>query len=273
MANLNCGGKCAKGTLVVSNTIFLLMGIVMLGFGIWLMVDNHALQYLRAAIGILTTADLVWGAAIIILILSIFIILVAGFGCCGALRQSAGCLGFYSFALIVLLIVQVIALILAGVFYAQIMNGLSTNMNTTLQSRYGKPNYGPSTKGWNILQAEVSCCGVKDSRDWQTSWWKSNQTSPSQKVPDQCCVLKHKSPSNPEPIDPIQCQLAAYDTLYPNRTKYINFKGCETKADDWIRTYFAATIGVIAGVLIFQVFIVFLACCLRKSIHSSYETL
>lgn len=272
MANLNCGGKCARGTLVVSNTIFLLIGFVLLGVGIWLVADNNAMQYLRAAIGILTTSDLVWGAAIIILILSIFIILVGGFGCCGALRQSAGCLGFYSFALIALLIVQVIALILAGVFYAQIMNGLSKNMNTTLQFRYGNPNYGPTTKGWNILQAEVSCCGVKDSFDWRTSWWK-NQTSMSQNVPDQCCVLKHKSPSNPEPVDPKQCQLAAYDTLYPNRTMYINFKGCEAKADDWIRNYFAVTIGVIVGVLVFQVFIVFLACCLRKSIHSSYETL
>lgn len=273
MANLSCGGKCAKVTLVVSNAVFLLIGFVLLGVGIWLVVDNHALQYLRAAIGILTTADLVWGAAVMVLILSIFIILVGSFGCCGALRQSAGCLGFYSFALIVLLILQVIALILSGVFYAQIMNGLSNNMNKTLQERYGKPAYSPSTKGWNILQVEASCCGVKSSLDWETTWWKSNQTSPLKHVPDQCCVLKKKDFTNPEPVDPIRCQEAAYDEHYLDRQKYINAKGCETKADDWIKTYFATTIGVIFGVLIFQAFIVFLACCLRKSIQGSYESL
>jgi len=273
MANLSCGGKCAKGTLVVSNAVFLLIGFALLGVGIWLVVDNYALQYLRAAIGILTTADLVWGVAVIVLILSIFIILVGSFGCCGALRQSAGCLGFYSFALIVLLILQVIALILAGVFYAQIMNGLSKNMNTTLQSRYGKPEFKPSTKGWNVLQVEASCCGVKSSLDWKTTWWKSNQTSNLTHVPDQCCVLKEKHPTNPVPVNSTLCQAAAYDEHYPGREKYIHYKGCETKADDWIKTYFATTIGVIFGVLIFQAFIVFLACCLRKSIQGSYETL
>jgi hypothetical protein len=273
MANLSGGGKCARGTLILSNAVFLLIGFVLLGTGIWLVCDNEALQYLRAAIGILTTADLVWGAAIIILILSILIILVGLFGCCGALRHNAGCLGCYSGALIVLLIVQAIALILAGVFYAQIMSGLSTNMNSTLQMRYGKPMYSGSTKGWNILQVEVSCCGVKGPPDYQTSWWKSNQTLASQHVPDQCCVLKKKDFKNPEPVYPIQCQESAYDPKYPERYKYINEKGCETKADEWIKTYFGATIGVILGVLLFQIVIVVLACCLRSSIHSSYETL
>lgn len=267
---LTCGGNCARVSLIILNTVFLVIGLGFLGVGIWLVVDNSALQVLRFAIGIVTTADLVWGAAVIVIVISIFVIFIAGVGFYGSFSSNTCCIGFYSAILVILLVLQAIGLILIGVFYSQINTKMARNMNDTLQVRYGKAEYGGTTKGWNFLQTEIFCCGVKRPLDWSTSWWK-NQTS-TKNVPDQCCVLVKKDFRNPQPVDPVKCQDAAYDENYPDRHKYINAKGCEQKVEDWMDSYFAIILGVIGGLFVIQVMIVCLACCLKSAAKkNAYE--
>lgn len=268
---LNCGANCVRAILLILNTCFLVIGLGFLGVGIWLVVDNTALQVLRFAIGVVTTADLVWGAAVIVIVISIFVVFVAGVGFFGAMSANTCCLGTYSVILVILLILQAIAMILAGVFYSQINTKMANNLNATLQLRYGKQEFEGTTKGWNILQTEISCCGVKSSLDWSTSWWK-NQTEKTQNVPVQCCVLVKKSFSNPQPVDPVKCQAAAYDETFPNRDLYINAKGCEQKIEDWMMSYFVIILSVVGGLFVLQVFIVCMACSLKSSAKkNAYE--
>ena len=62
------------------------MGCIVFGFGIFALVDGEALSDLVESSGQGITINIYTTAAILLIVVSVFIIIVTFFGCCGALK-------------------------------------------------------------------------------------------------------------------------------------------------------------------------------------------
>jgi hypothetical protein len=265
MAETGCGPKCAKIIILFINFIFGLIGLFLLGFGIFLVVDAKALhsQYFIPA-G--SSAEMILIAAAVILVVGLIMMFITIVGCCAAAKENTGCLTFYSCILILVLILQVIAVILAGVFYNQIMSGLDNQMLNIVNNQYGDPKYNDSTVFIDTVQKDLHCCGVtaQGPKDWKQSKWH-NETHHT--VPETCCTVNGTGHT----LDLDSCRKYAYQNSSTERTKYVYTEGCDSKVDSLVKQYVGILIGVIIAIVVIQVVFIIIACLLRSSMARGYE--
>lgn len=264
MLNLGCGAKLAKLIILFTNSIFLLIGVFLLAFGIFLVVDTKYLHH-KYFIPLGGSAEQMIIAAGVILIVGISILFLAVVGFCSAVKQHAGCLTFYSVILILLLILQISAVIIAGVFYEKIIHSLEHEMLKMVQTNYGKPDQNYSTQFIDFLQSELHCCGASNEGplDWKQSYYHKTTNNT---VPDSCCT-KNGGTS----VSPTFCQATAYTPKAPNRPKYIYTQGCDRKLDTLIKHYVGTLIGVVIGFVVVQVVFIVVTCLLKSSFSRGYE--
>ena len=98
--NCNCS---VKVDFVVFNLIFALVGLVLMGFGVFVQVE--AKDYLNFLGSNYTNTP------VFIIILGAIIFVVAFFGCCGAIKENKCLMYTYGFLLFVILIALVIKLL------------------------------------------------------------------------------------------------------------------------------------------------------------------
>lgn len=264
MAEVGCGAKCAKLIIMLINFIFGLIGLFLLGFGIFLIVDAKALhnQYFIPA-G--TSADMILIAAAVILIVGLIMMSITIIGCCAATKESTGCLTFYSCILILVLILQIVAVILAGVFYNKIIYTLEDQMLRMVKNEYGVSKHNDSTVFIDTVQKELHCCGVtvEGPKDWELSKYH-NETRNT--VPETCCTV-NKSLY----VDLGKCREYAYEKDFKTRSDYVYTEGCDSKVDGLIKKYVGILIGVVIAVVLIQVVFIVIACLLRSSMAKGYE--
>jgi hypothetical protein len=265
MAETGCGAKCAKLIILLIDFVFGLIGIVLLGFGIFLVVDAKALHneyFIPAG----TSADMILIAAGVILIVGLIIIFITIVGCCAAAKENTGCLTFYSIILILVLILQIIAVILAGVFYNTIIHELDNQMLTIVNTKYGDLNNTEPTVFIDTLQKDLHCCGVtvKGPKDWEFSKW-NNETH--QTVPETCCTVNETGHT----LNVALCRQYAYQNATDQRSKYVYTEGCDSKVDGLIKKYVGILIGVVIAIVLIQVVFIVIACLLRSSMARGYE--
>lgn len=267
MAETGCGAKCAKLVILLINFVFGLIGIVLLGFGIFLVVDAKALHN-EYFIPVGSSANMILIAAGVILIVGLIIIFITIVGCCAAARENTGCLTFYSIILILVLILQIIAVILAGVFYTKIIYTLDDHMLNIVNEQYGQPNKTDSTIFIDTVQKDLHCCGVtvKGPKDWEFSKW-NNETK--QMVPETCCTVN----ATGQHLNVTLCREYAYknDSEQPLRSHYVYTEGCDSKVDGLIKKYVGILIGVVIAVVLIQVVFIAIACLLRSQMARGYE--
>jgi hypothetical protein len=209
------------------------------------------------------------------------IFFVGGLGCCGACKENTGCLTAFSVILVILLIIQLIAVILAGALHSQIKKSLAVAMNETMVHNYGQSGEFDSaiTESWNFMQMEMKCCGilVDGPKDWKyTQWYQYNKTEKGDAVPQSCCVdlVDKHNYSHPAARDPAKCYQAAFNKTSPDiRNKYAYSVGCQQKLDDWLVSSLAVVITGVVIIILVQITVLVMACCLKSSIQSSYQTL
>jgi small-conductance mechanosensitive channel len=263
MGDTGCGAQCAKIVILLINFIFGLIGIVLLGFGIFLVVDAKAMHkqfFIPAG----SSAEMILIAAGVILIVGLIIMAITVVGCCAVAKKNTGCLTFYSCVLIMVLILQVIAVILAGVFYNQIIDSLDDQMLIIVNKEYGYKN--DSTVFIDTVQKELHCCGVtaKGPLDWEYSKWNNDTRGI---VPESCCTPDGKGGF----VDLKKCREYAYHNETTDRSKYIYTEGCDSKVDGLIKQYVGILIGVVIGVVLIQVVFIIVTCLLRSSMARGYE--
>lgn len=263
MVDLGCGARCAKLIILTINFFFVLIGFVLLGFGIFLVIDTKALhrEYFAPLGG---SAEQIIIAAGVILIVGICILFLTAIGCCAAAKEHAGCLTFYSVILILLLILQIAAVITAGVFYNTIINGLDDKMSEMVKLQYGQPKYNDSTEFIDNLQSKLHCCGVTEGPlDWKNSAYHNN-SGPT--VPESCCTMDGNYI-----VNKTQCLEKAYEPNASDRSKYIYIEGCDAKLDRLIKHYVGVLIGVVIGVVVIQIIFIIITCLLKSSVARGYE--
>jgi hypothetical protein len=127
------------------------MGCLCLGFGIYVLAAGKDLaELIKDGQG--EAISLYSSAAIILIVLSLFVIVVTFFGCCGALKESKCMLGTYFAIVLAFFIIFIVAAILA---YTQSEDKMKEPLKKSLKS-YQMTNKTRIKDAWDYVQEGVN---------------------------------------------------------------------------------------------------------------------
>jgi len=132
--------SCLKITLLVLNTVFLAMGIILFASGAYAYSNLSDLAQLISV-----------GLPIGLIVIGIFIFLLSFFGCCSVAVENRIMLLIYVFVLLILLVCQIA---IGGAAYTQ-ANSFEKNLATSWNV------VAPEVR--NNLQVRYACCGFYDT--------------------------------------------------------------------------------------------------------------
>nr|XP_019572979.1 PREDICTED: tetraspanin-11 isoform X1 [Rhinolophus sinicus] len=169
-----------KYLLFVFNFFFWVGGAAVLAVGVWTLVEKSG--YLSVL------ASSTFAASAYILIFAGALVMVTGFLGFGAIiREDRSCLSTYFCLLLVIFLVELVAGVLAHVYYQRLSDELKRHLTRTLSENYGQPGASEITTSVDRLQQDFKCCGSNSSADWQHSTYILSQEAEGRQVPDSCC--------------------------------------------------------------------------------------
>ncbi|MEE6499009.1 hypothetical protein FKM82_003282 [Ascaphus truei] len=164
--------KVTKYFLFLFNLLFFILGAVILGFGIWILVDKTSfISVLQSS-----SSSLKIGSYILIAVGGLT--MVMGFlGCIGAVNEVRCLLGMYFTFLLIILIAQVAA----GVLIYFQRDALKTEMSSIIHKLIVSYNYedGHNTsteESWDYIQKNLKCCGWNSYTNWTENAVIANST-------------------------------------------------------------------------------------------------
>ena len=123
----------------------------MLGFGIYVLAAGKDLaELIKDGQG--EAISLYSSAAIILIILSLFVIIVTFFGCCGALKENKCMLGTYFAIVLAFFIIFIVAAIIG---YTQSEDKMKEPLKKSLKN-YQNPNKTRVKDAWDYVQEGVN---------------------------------------------------------------------------------------------------------------------
>ena len=149
-------------TLFLSFVYSQVIGCVVLGLGIYALVDGASLVSLVDESGVSDDINITafTSAAYIFIVVAVFVVILTFFGCCGAIKESKCMLGTYFTLILVMFIVMIVGAVLG---YSTSMNKLEDALFKT-QPRYlnniectdCSDSDKAITKAWDEVQESVS---------------------------------------------------------------------------------------------------------------------
>lgn len=171
---------CLKYLLFVFNFLFWLGGAAVMAVGIWTLVDKSDYLSLLESSAFAVSAY--------ILILAGVLVMVTGFlGCCAVIREQRSCLSMYFSCLLLIFLIELVAGVLAYVYYQQLSEELKQHLNHTMTSSYAQQGKDSITQAVDRLQQDFKCCGSNSSSDWLHSVYVTSPEGGDRVVPDSCC--------------------------------------------------------------------------------------
>uniref|UniRef100_A0A8D1QJV1 Tetraspanin-9 n=1 Tax=Sus scrofa TaxID=9823 RepID=A0A8D1QJV1_PIG len=150
-----------------------LCGCGLLGVGIWLSVSQGNFATFSPSFPSLSAANLVIAIGTIVM--------VTGFlGCLGAIKENRCLLLSFFIVLLIILLAELILIILFFVYMDKVNENARKDLKEGLLLYNSENNVGLKN-AWNIIQAEMHCCGVTDYTDWYPVLGENT-------VPDRCCM-------------------------------------------------------------------------------------
>ncbi|KAI4537292.1 hypothetical protein MG293_012155 [Ovis ammon polii] len=258
------GSACIKVTkyfLFLFNLLFFVLGAVILGFGIWILVDKNSF------ISILQTSSSSFKVAAYVFISVGALTMLMGFlGCLGAVNEVRCLLGMYFAFLLLILIAQVTA----GVFFYFNMGQLKQEMGsivTKLIHNYTDGSGDGLQEAWDYVQAQVKCCGWVSFLNWTENTELMNRANIT--FPCSC----KKSDEDDTLMMP---QKGFCEAPFGNGTQSGNNpedwpvyqEGCMEKVQGWLQENLGVILGVCVGVAVIELLGMFLSMFLCRRVHS-----
>jgi len=163
---MECFDNCVKYLLLITNLIIFVLSCVVLGLGIWILVDKPSFVDLMDKIPNGESIPIYTSAVILFLIVAISSVIISFFGCCGAYKESKCMLTTYFLMVLSLLVLITVAVAMG---YTQGMDKLKEPFIDSL-SKYDDSSKNVAIKEivaiWDEVQQENSCCGVDKFSDW-----------------------------------------------------------------------------------------------------------
>ncbi|KAK7491499.1 hypothetical protein BaRGS_00017328 [Batillaria attramentaria] len=242
------GQKLVTVLLIIFNILLFIMGLALAGVGVWTVVDK---VYVSSVIG----DDLFSAASYILVIGGAIILAVSVLGFCAIRKERRLFVIVYFILLLVIFVALLLAAILAVAFKSELEESMIDAMRDSLVTGYGRDT--TITRSWDRLQADLKCCGVRDSvgsapagqatessrqDSWllfkRTRWYQSareQEIEPVNIVPESCCVYDSKVGGY---IDKTKCQ--SWELGPPGNLKsgYNNnalfYRGCYEQAREFL---------------------------------------
>lgn len=240
-----CGTICLKYLLFTFNFLFWLAGGVVMAVGVWTLVEKSDYISLLSSKTYATSAY--------ILVLAGAIVMVTGvLGCCATFKEQRRLLRVYFVLLLCIFLLEVLAGVLAYVYYQQLNEELKQNLRHTLIIRYNQTNYEHVTTAVDKLQQEFKCCGSNNSSDWVESAWIRSSFAKGRMVPDSCCKTVTQ-----------ECGLRDH----PSNIYKVE-GGCITKLEKFILDHLKIIGAVGVGIACVQIIGMVFTCCLYRSLKA-----
>ncbi|XP_071955386.1 CD151 antigen-like isoform X2 [Antedon mediterranea] len=264
MATTSCG-TCAKIVLFITNLIFWITGIILLGVGIWVTIDKTSLEFLtlfyHPSLKVLAYTLIGVGG---------FVTILGFIGCFGACHEQKWMIITYFIVVLLLLLVEIVCVILVFAFQSEVEKYVGDQLDDSVQKEYGLDGYDDVTTSIDALHITLKCCGKNNFTDWETSAWSKAKMNASTPFPISCCTTKEGSLEkliNNESVEPIDRE-ACYAGS-PN--DFMNSEGCY----DTLYEYFIDNLWIIGGIgigiAVLQLFVLVLALSLLRNLKDDYE--
>nr|XP_057933813.1 tetraspanin-11 isoform X3 [Doryrhamphus excisus] len=232
-----------KYLLFVFNSLFWVGGAGVLGVGVWTLVEKSEFLSLLASSTFTVSAY--------ILILAGGLVVVTGFlGCCAVIREQRSCLSTYFFCLLLIFLIELVAGVLAYVYYQRLSEELKQHLKQTMTDNYAQPGKEAITLAVDKLQQDFKCCGSDNHQDWTTSVYITSKHARGRLVPDSCC--KSMMPD---------CGVRDHPSNIYNVEG-----GCITKLEQFLAQHLLVIGAVGIGVACLQICGMVLTCCLYRRI-------
>ncbi|XP_006642540.1 CD82 molecule a [Lepisosteus oculatus] len=250
------GKGCTTATkyfLFLFNLLFFIFGAVILGFGLWVLLDNQSFMNVLQQ----SSTSLKVGSYILISVGSLSMLM--GFlGCIGAIYEIRCLLGLYFTCLLLILIAQITAAVL--IYFQRDL--LKDEMSVIVKKIILDYREGNTTAdaAWDYIQRSIHCCGWSGPGNWTEN-----------------PVLKNNSKSE----YPCSCaNLTAVNSSVPNngfcqsesKQWPVYTVGCASSVENWILSNSGVILGVCIGVAVIELLGMILSICLCKSIHQEDYT-
>ncbi|XP_020498873.1 CD151 antigen [Labrus bergylta] len=240
-----CGTVCLKYLLFTFNFLFWLAGVVVMAVGVWTLVEKS--DY----ISLLSSKT--YAASAYILVLAGAIVMVTGvLGCCATFKERRRLLQVYFGLLLCIFLLEILAGVLAYIYYQQLNEELKQNLRETMTQKYQQIPHEQITRAVDKLQQEFKCCGSNSSSDWADSVWIRSRGANSRIVPDSCCKT--------------QTELCGRRDHPSNIYKVEG--GCITKLEKFILDHLKIIGAVGVGIACVQIIGMVFTCCLYRSLKA-----
>ena len=170
----NCCDSMMKVLLFLLNLFTFICGILVVVFASIMYTDLNSYQ--------LFFGDENFSAAIALIIVGVFIIIISFLGCCGAITENSCMMYSFGILMIIILITEIGVAIAVVVFKDDVKDSLNKNFDEFL------PKYKDNEdvkKVWDAVQKEFECCGSSNYTSWKNIDLKN-------RVPDSCCIKDEK---------------------------------------------------------------------------------
>ncbi|XP_028726172.1 CD151 antigen [Peromyscus leucopus] len=238
-----CGTVCLKYLLFTYNCCFWLAGLAVMAVGIWTLALKSDYISLLASSTYLATAYILVVAGVVVMVTGVL-------GCCATFKERRNLLRLYFILLLLIFLLEIIAGILAYVYYQQLNTELKENLKDTMIKRYQQSGQEGVTNAVDKLQQEFHCCGSNNSQDWRDSEWIRSGEASNRVVPDSCCKT----------VVPGCGRRDHASNIYKVEG------GCISKLETFIQEHLRVIGAVGLGIACVQVFGMIFTCCLYRSL-------
>ncbi|CAI5785606.1 tetraspanintetraspanin-8 [Podarcis lilfordi] len=153
--------SCMKYSMFIFNFLFWMCGCAILAASIYMRVNKDAQESFNKGSGMFAGIDLLIAVGAIIMVMGFL-------GCCGAMKESQCMLLLFFIGLLIILLLQIVAGILGGVYKSkveEVVNKTLTEEVQMLQDTTG--NNQDFQAGFHKFEQANKCCGLlKGESDW-----------------------------------------------------------------------------------------------------------
>uniref|UniRef100_M3XJZ8 Tetraspanin n=1 Tax=Latimeria chalumnae TaxID=7897 RepID=M3XJZ8_LATCH len=218
---------------------FLILGLTLLGCGVWILFDRNS--FVTAVFPVNGSNTIMVVVAYCFLAIGAFTVLMCFLGCLGASKEVRCLLILYMGLLILFFAAQLIVVLTVALQEEKINQVLNKRFDDIIV-HYGNDSLPQREFEWKLLDAvqdTLNCCGKNN----HTDWYKNEVIASSgeqDKLPCSCSSTK-------SPVEGYFCVV----------TVNIDLQGCGDAVTEWVKGNILAIIGVIAGLLLIEVWIFF----------------
>lgn len=229
--------NCWQKLVVAINLLLFLVGLAIIGCGIYLQVKMADYFDLFGDIKI--------SSATIIIIIGSIVTIITFFGFCGACLKNACMMKTFAGFILIVLLIEAILVVVIYLHKDDIKNQMKISLK-----QYNTTGKEGVTKIWDTMQQEYHCCGVDEFHDWEVRF---NTTSTPKAVPDSCCKVETPGCGRNARNEPDN------KAFFPT--------GCFEKF-----TLDTTAAGIIGGILlVIQLLAILVACCMARGMAKGRE--